>query len=374
MTKTMLQIIDTSNLGGAEKHTRLITKQFAKMGYKIFFIYPPGPYTSEYQSLTEYGVKCLETDFRKNMFSLFFLIVKIRSIIKKEKIRYIHSHQYLADFIAALGAIGFHNVKHFSTIHFVLKNLNASFFRKIKIYIFAFIALKKINFIFTVSRDVKKITEKYFFLKKSKVFTTLNSIDPDELTNDQFDIDHLRAHIDPTQKKTILLCASILYRSKGQEYLIRAVGEYLRSEDLVLILLSEGSDKNYYLDLIKKLNISDRVLFPGYQKNSALWIETSDIYIHPSIFDPLPRSLLEAMYLERPIIASKIATISEVIEDNISGLLVEPSSPKLIADAILKLNNDKNFSVKLGKNARIFVKQNCLMESMAKKIIKITTT
>lgn len=365
-----MQVIDTSTLGGAEKHTRLITKQFKKLGYEVILIFPPGPYAPEFHSLSQYGIQCIEFDFRKSFFALIRMIVIIRRLIRKHNVKYIHSHQHLADLIATIAVFGYSEVIHFSTIHLVLKDLKGSIFRKLKIFLFAFISLQRINFVFTVSNDVKKTTERYFHLRRTKVHTILNSIDFDELITSKNEIDTLRKQIDPTAQKKLLLCASVLLRHKGQEYLIESL-KCIYNHNILLILLSDGCDKSYFCNLAEELGVSNKVLFAGYQKNVALWMSACDIYIHPSLFDPLPRSLLEAMFLGRPVIASNINSISEVIKHNYSGLLVEPRSPQSIADAIIKLLNSNSFSEQLSKNAQEFVKKNCSMESMAKKMISI---
>jgi hypothetical protein len=80
----MLQIIHVSTVGGAEKHTRLITKALARRGAHVTFVYPPGPYAAQYHTLVAEGVECIEYDLKKNVFSA---VRFVRSLITEKKSR-----------------------------------------------------------------------------------------------------------------------------------------------------------------------------------------------------------------------------------------------------------------------------------------------
>ncbi|MBA7716137.1 D-inositol-3-phosphate glycosyltransferase [subsurface metagenome] len=81
-------------------------------------------------------------------------------------------------------------------------------------------------------------------------------------------------------------------------------------------------------------------------------IQTSRIYILPSISEGMPNSLMEAMALEMPCIASNVGGVPELIEHNVEGLLFEPNNPKKLAELIRLLLEDENLQKKLGINAR----------------------
>ncbi|KKL23210.1 hypothetical protein LCGC14_2427690, partial [marine sediment metagenome] len=72
----------------------------------------------------------------------------------------------------------------------------------------------------------------------------------------------------------------------------------------------------------------------------------------PSISEGMPNSLMEAMALEMPCIASNVGGVPELIEHNVDGLIFEPKNPKKLADLIRLLLEDENLQKKLGMNAR----------------------
>lgn len=367
---TMLQIIDNSEIGGAERHTKLITKQFAQLGYRVFFIFPPGPYTPQYLTLKNYGVTCIELNIRENIVHFLKCIWYIHCLIKTESIGLIHSHQYLADFIVTLSLLGLKGPLHFSTVHNIIKYNPGGKFVRFKMGMCSFFAFHRMKKIFTVSNEVKKITQKYFYLNNKKVVVTLNAIDFEDLlchSKDRIDIKERYSF--PGNSK-IILSVGVLHRLKGQHLLIEALGLHLKDWPIKLVFVGIGPERENFENLAKKYNIQTSVIFAGLQMNCNPWYCSSDIYVQPTLNDALPRSVLEAMFLKVPVIASNIPTITEVIQDGVTGLLFTPSSSDSLAKQIVNILKQPELSQQLVERAHAFVTKNCSMKMMAEKILR----
>jgi glycosyltransferase involved in cell wall biosynthesis len=99
-------------------------------------------------------------------------------------------------------------------------------------------------------------------------------------------------------------------------------------------------------NLIKQngLNIS----ITGWCENTDKYYEIADIIILPTLSEGFPRTLLEAMYLCKPVIATAIGGIPELVVDDVTGFLVDPKSPYQIAEKIIRLVQDRSLMQKLG--------------------------
>lgn len=362
----MLEIIDTANYGGAEKHTRLITKTYANMGFDVWFIYPPGEYAETYKSLEKENVTCIEYDIRRNLFQT---IKYVKELLIQNDIWFIHSHNYLADFIAASASKRMTHIKCFTTIHFLLKLHKTSPIKKLQMYLFSLYAFSKMKKVYTVSNEVARITSSYFHQPKGKVMRALNSIDFGELVIDDDKSLALRRELDPYGDKIIVLCTSILHEAKGQKTIIEAIGKYLKDLPIVFWMLGRGEEKENYEKFAQELQCEDKIKFAGYRNDVNIWFQVCDIYVHPSHHDPLPRSLLEAMYFKNPIVASSIDSIKEVMSDRENGLLADPNNPHAWALAIRSLLDDNDLSCRIAKNAHSFIQENCSMDKMAQFMI-----
>jgi len=104
----------------------------------------------------------------------------------------------------------------------------------------------------------------------------------------------------------------------------------------------------------KKLNSNVKLL--GYVQNVGDFLRESDVFVLPSYYEGMPISLLEAMACAKPVVATNVGDVPDVIENEFNGLLVEPGSPIALADAIDKLLSDPEYSRKLAINGYETVK------------------
>ena len=88
-----------------------------------------------------------------------------------------------------------------------------------------------------------------------------------------------------------------------------------------------------------------------------------DVYVQPSFAEAMSFNLLIAMSMERPIVATTITNIQEIIDSNASGLLVRPGDPSALATAINRMLNDPSIRITTALNARSRVSQRFLLET-----------
>jgi glycosyltransferase involved in cell wall biosynthesis len=121
-----------------------------------------------------------------------------------------------------------------------------------------------------------------------------------------------------------------------------------------------------------KLGISDYVTFTGKisEKRKIQEYHNADVLVVPSNFEPFGIVILEAYASSTPVIASNVGGIPELIANGKTGLLVPPKNPQELAEAVLKVLQNKNMSSRLGKNGRKKA-EHFSWESITKKIEKI---
>ncbi len=353
-TKTMIQIIDDASPGGAENHIRLITKEFARRGYRILLICPPGPYVERFKTLKDtegVGVEVLATSLiSKNYmnpflgFDLIHLIKAIRllrDLIKEKQIQVIHSHKHPVDFLVALAARSLPCVKKITTIH-SMDNKDKFWAWRWWRYYFIKESLMQFDYVFTVSENVRINTIRYFSLPPQKVVTVMNGIDLSELKPDLSEDEVRRKYKVPLEHFVILSVGKIEYR-KGQDILLRAIASILKSGDFtrkISVLYAGNSNPSFQRKLrllSKKLKIEKYVIWIGYESNIPDLLQIADLYIQPSRWDPLPRALIEAMGMGVCSIGSRVDGIGELIEHEKTGLLFTNESIEGLAHQIKKV-------------------------------------
>jgi len=137
---------------------------------------------------------------------------------------------------------------------------------------------------------------------------------------------------------------------KGHPTLLQAWPAVLRAvPNAALLVVGEGSRYAELERLAASLRIAHRVVFTGRRDDVPSVTAALDVAVLPSYREAQGLSILEAMALSRPVVASRVGGIPEVIEDGVSGLLVPPRDPEALAGAIIRLLKDHPYADMIGR-------------------------
>lgn len=176
-----------------------------------------------------------------------------------------------------------------------------------------------------------------------------------------------------SQEKIVLLgvgLTALKAKAKGARMLILATKILVeKGYPIVLILTREGRYSPMLKDFTQKINMQSNVIFTGDVKNPFVPLAVCDIYTHITLGEGgVSLSILEAMAMGKPIVATAVGGIPEAIENRKNGILVEPD-PIKIANAIELLIENKELRERLGRNAEKTAKERFRWESTAETFI-----
>lgn len=149
---------------------------------------------------------------------------------------------------------------------------------------------------------------------------------------------------------------------------------------LRLTLKGDGPEEEEVRELVSALGFSSQITFRQRTPYSDVPrdYQEADIFITTSISDGTPVSVLEAMSSGLPCIATSVGGIPEWIENNVTGLLIQPGSPQQVAEAIISIARDPHLQKRLGKAARNMIVKNgqwnMLMAQAEKDYLALTET
>ena len=138
--------------------------------------------------------------------------------------------------------------------------------------------------------------------------------------------------------------------------------------DATLLVVGEGSRRDALEELAADLGIADRVVFTGRRDDVPAVTAALDIAVLPSYREALGLTVLEAMALSRPVVASDVGGIPEMIEDGRTGLLVPPRDPAALAAAIIRLLRDHPLADTLARNGHDMVHERFCIELMVRAV------
>ena len=144
-----------------------------------------------------------------------------------------------------------------------------------------------------------------------------------------------------------------LSAEKGFDLLIRAVDRLRKSgADVELLIAGEGDDETRLRSLVAELGCGQHVRLLGYCADVKELYQACDVFALSSLREGLPNVLLEAMALEVPVVATRIAGVPRLIEDERNGLLIAPGSVDELAHALERLLRDGQLRQRLAHAAR----------------------
>lgn len=127
-----------------------------------------------------------------------------------------------------------------------------------------------------------------------------------------------------------------------------------RNYDWHLTLLGDGKDRAFLENRVRELDLQEQIEFKGFvdQKTIANTLKNSDIFVLPSFAEGIPVSLMEAMAVGIPVVATHVGGVSELVVDRQTGLVVHPSDVQGLADALASYIDDPELCKKIVKKAR----------------------
>jgi D-inositol-3-phosphate glycosyltransferase len=178
-----------------------------------------------------------------------------------------------------------------------------------------------------------------------------------------------RSYFGLPQDKKIIGVLGRLDPGKGQEILIRAVSEIVRRYSNIFLVVAgdetagEPGYKSYLEKLCRTIAVEQYVKFFPFTDDVPRLMSALDIFVLPSFAETFGLVVIEAMAMEKPIVATKGGGLPEIISDGKTGLLVQPRSVEDIVCAVEKILADEALSKSLGHSAREDALRRFSMES-----------
>jgi glycosyltransferase involved in cell wall biosynthesis len=147
-----------------------------------------------------------------------------------------------------------------------------------------------------------------------------------------------RAHFGIPVGDPLVLAAGRLSEQKNFVTLLEAIAQ-LRVKGLLcrVVIAGDGPQRAYLDRRVEELGLGDQVVLPGNVQNLQELMQSADLFVLPSLWEGLPLVLLEAMAAGLPVVGSRIKGIAEIVEDGVSGILVEPGDAGELARGVSDL-------------------------------------
>ncbi len=381
--KTILYLVTQTELGGAQRYILDLSENLNNE-YKITVGFgKPDKNAELINRLSQKNISYITIPHLKRSISPlndWLALWEIIKLIKKIKPDIVHlnsSKISILGSIAAKFASFAHNSRHspyiIYTVHGWVFNEPRPRWQKLFYKYAEKMTAKWKDKIICVSEFDRNIATKEKITPKNKLITIHNGIAPIEFLSGAEASQNLITNYKLRITNYGIISIGNLYKTKGFEYLIKAVNLLVTDCGLrvTCVIIGEGEERKKLEDLIKELNLENNFLLPGKIDNAAQFLNAFDIYACSSVKEGLSYSVIEAMQAGLPIVATDVGGNPELIKDRTDGILVPAQDPEKLAEEIFKLINNADIRENLGKLAREKALVDFTLEAMISETKKL---
>lgn len=341
---TILQIRSEFRDNGPGTQSLEIAREMKRRGHNTIFASSGGVLAEEIKKeFRHIDIPTLAVN-KRDLVSTIKNIIKIRKILREENIDIIHGHNAAAAFTAYLASKTInrkvaitHSVrgmeirKGYQWRNFIYRLYPATFF--------------------AVSDFTRQMLIKAG-VKENRIINTYNGVDIGKFDVSKWNKNAFRDEIGVSKDTVLVGTVGRVNYNKGQEVLIKAIPHILKkTSNFKVVIVGDGEKLEACKTLAKDLGVEEFVHFTGFRRDIPNIQAALDIYTLASVKGEMfPNSILEAMAMGNPWVASNLSGIPEISENGRNGFLSEPNNCEDLADKLSKLIMNESLRKEMGEN------------------------
>ncbi|MCZ2845524.1 MAG: glycosyltransferase [Candidatus Bathyarchaeota archaeon] len=349
----LLHLNAGTNLGGTETMILRFLDNVDKTRFQISIgaFFNNGPLLSEVEK-RNFESRLFKIKHQWNLFEVLFALLKLYHFLKSKKIDIIHMYGFYTNILGRIAA-------RMAKTTIVITGLRMEKFGRNGFHSF----LERMTSHWTdryisISERGQELMLQKQWIEKEKVIVIHSGIDNNWAIGRTLE----------NQNHRVGMIAAFS-RFKAHEQIVLAAPSILRTfPDTKFFLAGEGKTKQRIIKLITSLGINANFDFLGDVQDVRQILSKLSVFVLASHTEGLPVSILEAMALGLPVVASKVGGIPELVEDGFTGILVELNHPEEFASAIIQLLSNPEKARRMGEQGKLRIQKEYTLEQMTKKL------
>ena len=295
-------------------------------------------------------------------------ILYLYHLIKDRKIDILQTHGLRVDFFGFVVAKLAH-VPHIIVRHVATSQHLTSGLRKLVYNFFDNFAMNFAAKVVAVSKTIEDDLVATQRIDRSQIVTIVNGVDTKRFFKMSKHIElKIKKDLGVNNRNQVVGMIAQLSYWKGIIYFLKAVPLILKKyAKVVFLIVGDGPEREKLEATVNALGISERVIFAGFRRDVPEVISIMNISVLSSLREGLPNALLESMAMYKPVVATNVGGVAEIVLNDKTGFLVPSGDSSALAGAILKLLNDTTMALRFGEAGRRHIEKNFSLERMIVK-------
>lgn len=347
-------IFKITGVSGSENHLLTLASHLDHSRYRLTFclLVEREPDLSAYiATLEAIGVEVVRFPIRADLDPL--LLWRLVRFLRVQRPDVVHTHLIHGDLYGTLAA------RLAGVPHVVSTKHNDDAFRQRGFYAWLDRALARYqNQIITISHHLRRFYVEVEGLPADKISTIHYGLDPGAFLQRVGEGADVRAELGMPADVPLVGVVGRLTEQKGHAYLLDAFAEVIQAlPSAHLLVVGDGELRPALEQQAARLGLQDSVTFTGRREDVPRIMMALDVLVMPSLWEGFGLVLLEAMAAGKPVVASRVSAIPEIVVEGETGLLVPPADPKALAQALLVILVDPTRAVGMGHRGRARLEQ-----------------
>lgn len=350
-------VIDLLGTGGAERQLIELVKNIDREKFEISVVSLSTEKTDLLSELIENNIEVKLIDqWGKICIPTFINLYKF---IKLKRPDIVHTYLFTASLYGRI-------VARLAGVPFVISSERSTEVWKKKSYIITdYILSKFTNRIIVNAKAIKEMLIKREKIPAKKIQVIYNGLDLNRLISKETNIEEIKKKLNIFNGNKIIGIVGRLTKEKDHITFLRAAKIISDYYDNANFLVVGGGDLRGELEgYASVLGISNKVIFTGKTNNVAETLRAIDVFVSTSLYEGCSNAILEAMASGLPVVATKVGGNPEIVNDGLTGILVPPRNPDLLAEAVLSLLNNPELRKTMGKNGRERIESDFILSKM----------
>jgi glycosyltransferase involved in cell wall biosynthesis len=342
-------------IGGGEVHLLSLIRKLNHDRYKIFVAYPgPGPLEEllEEGCVTPVRVTTLRGKWEP------FCVLELMSLIQRHNIHIVHAYEPKSGFWAMIAANLLDVPGKIYTVHLPCftphwKETGLHCVRDKIRYVRDILTSCMADRVIAVSEEIAREKIGRQGISPHKVETVLNGVDSSNFSPRKKAQGRLKEQFNIPKEIRLVGVVARLEPHKGHLCLLEAMqGVVEKMPDVWLLVIGEGRYEGTVRDAVWKYGLDKHVVFTGFQEDMVNVLSDLDLVVLPSMYESTNLSLVEAMLMQKPVVASAIPSHRQMVHDGVNGFLVGPGGTQGLSNAMIKILENPALAITMGKRGR----------------------
>jgi glycosyltransferase involved in cell wall biosynthesis len=358
---TILRAITRLNIGGPAIHAILLTRGLQSERFRSVLVSgQEGPDEGNLLDLAgRHGVRPLmveelgrEVSFRNDLLA----VGRLYQLIRRERPQIVHTHMAKAGTAGRLAA-------RLAGVPIVLHKYHGH-------VLHSYFSPRKTEVFLTIERFLARLTDRliavgegqrreligYRLAPRDKIVSVPLGLEIEAMLEAEAERGRLRTELGLNGSEKLVGIVARLVPIKAHEIFLQAAAQIRRSvPEVRFVVVGDGERRAELETLAGSLGLADRTIFLGWRRDMRAIYADLDVVVLTSLNEGSPVAVIEAMAAARPVVATDVGGVSEVVQGGRSGLLVPARNPQAVAEAVTSLLRDPVLAEQLGRVARATV-------------------